>query len=148
MIDFACPQCGHDFHVPDNAAQNEAQAVPNEAPPAATPAVDLPEIAIAKKQFPGEPFYVRARIIPGIHTENELTLAAMQLLERLKQPDGVVDYFETSGPLQWSGTMVMKNATTKNHWLCRVTVRGGSVRNFEFGRNSKDKERTDAVKAE
>lgn len=135
-------------HEPQPAARDEAPAQPEEVPLAAMPVVDLPEIAIAKKQFPGEPFYVRARITPGVHSENELTRAAEQLLERLRQPNGVVDYFETSGPLQWSGTMVMKNATTQNHWLCRVTVMGGSAPNFEFGRNSKDKERTDAVRGE
>lgn len=112
--------------MPEEPAPAEKPAVAEEAaiPPEAneSPQVEaLPEAAAAPKTEPGTPFYVRAVLTPGKHSEPEVIELANKILRTMSQPDGVVDFFATSGPLKWSGIMQVSRSA-KPLWLCRVTV--------------------------
>lgn len=105
----------------------------------------LPKYVPARKRFPGDPYYIRAIIKPGKHTEAEVIEFAKRIIVAADNPTGVVDFFDSDGPLAWSGLMAMNSAAVKQKWLCRVTLTDDNPPVFELGKDKTGKTREDAL---
>lgn len=108
------------------AVQPLPHTPPAEAPQAnAEPAAPLPTYAVAKSRKAGEPLYIRATIPLGQHSTAEIIdFASRMASENGDHAYTVVDFFDTDGPLTWSGAFsVSKSAHI--HWLCRVSMKNG-----------------------
>ena len=105
----------------------------------------LPTYVPARKRFPGDPYYIRAVIQPGKHTEAELIKFAKRIIAAADTPTGVVDFFDSDGPLAWSGLMAMNSDKVKQKWLCRVTLKDDNPPVFELGKDKNGKTREDAL---
>ena len=121
-----------------------AASLVEEKKPKPTDGVSL-RVIPAQKRFPGDPFYVRAVIAPSKYTKEQVIHFSQQILKRQQESAGVVDYFDSDGPLTWSGLMAINSDSTKAKWLCRVTVQDDGEVLFELGKDKNGKSRLDAV---
>lgn len=104
------------------------------------PSILLPQYVKSKSRKAGEPIYVRAVVLAAKLKKSKVEADAMRLHEAVGNAEDnfVVDFFDSNGPLAWSGLFAVSNSAW-DHWLCRVTISPGSPPVFELATNRKTK---------